>query len=149
MTLLYSVARPTVIKNQPLRFMKSNRYFTQSWSHTNYVHSKLTRIENRLKLDYVLVNCTTDKMTSHCDKSDVARTHPCWHKVTPFDDIGKNTDSNGINLLQIVNWGTKRMIDVVQLNAICILFYFSHGVRLSPHVTASTVWPIVPAPDVR
>jgi hypothetical protein len=28
-----------------------------------------------------------------------------------------------------------------------LLFYFSHGVRLSPLGTAATVWPIVPAPD--
>jgi hypothetical protein len=27
------------------------------------------------------------------------------------------------------------------------LFFFSHGVRLSPLVTAATVWPLVPAPD--
>jgi hypothetical protein len=24
---------------------------------------------------------------SHCDKSDVAQTHPCWHKVAPIDGI--------------------------------------------------------------
>jgi hypothetical protein len=24
-------------------------------------------------------------MTSCCDKSDTAQTHPCWHNVTPFD----------------------------------------------------------------
>jgi hypothetical protein len=29
------------------------------------------------------------------------------------------------------------------------VFYFSHGVRLSPLGTAATVWPIVPAPDDR
>jgi hypothetical protein len=26
-------------------------------------------------------------MTSRCDKSYMAQTHPCWHKVTPFDGI--------------------------------------------------------------
>jgi hypothetical protein len=28
-----------------------------------------------------------------------------------------------------------------------LLFFFSHGLRLSPLGTAATVWPIVPAPD--
>jgi hypothetical protein len=28
-----------------------------------------------------------------------------------------------------------------------LIFYFSHGVRLSPLGTETTVWPIVPAPD--
>jgi hypothetical protein len=37
----------------------------------------------------VLVNSTADKMTSPRDKSDVARTHPCWHKATRFDGTEK------------------------------------------------------------
>jgi hypothetical protein len=29
------------------------------------------------------------------------------------------------------------------------MFFFSHGVRLSPFGTVATVWPIVPVPDDR
>jgi hypothetical protein len=51
--------------------------------------TSLTRTETSfnkvLKLVCVLINSTADKITPRYDKSDVAETHPCRHKVTPDD----------------------------------------------------------------
>jgi hypothetical protein len=54
-------------------------------SERDVILSAVLLIKTENKLLSVLVNNTSDKMTSRCDKTDVAQTNTRWNKITPFD----------------------------------------------------------------
>jgi hypothetical protein len=47
-------------------------------------------------------------MTSSCDKSDVAQTHPCRQKVAPFDGIETDLIEIGCRVLTEFVWARIR-----------------------------------------
>jgi hypothetical protein len=67
------------------------------------------------------------------------------HKVTYALRLITEHDGSPVTLLTSIRWATVPTVNWV--SGLLLIFYFSHGVRMSPRGTAATVWTIVPAPD--